>query len=269
MSEELHQNSNGGREIPREICLAVVDNFKGNHDAVGKDPARLIKSVELSGIRSETALKVFVNCHRLDKSREDSEWIRYENENDIALKRKGKYGMDTHTVWYVVEEKEEYDRLIVKYPERVLLIDRDFVMDTFGKKSIQNTSKLHEICSEATHIPAALPSIWPIRLSNLPCNCVHCILDPFNTECKLITWRETRVHNLKPLGVSPDRGRAWVGSGVCMKVQDQVVTGSIIDYSVDRMQQFWKVQFGEICATLNYAQICEAKTAFNTTLQHN
>ena len=249
--------------------LAVVDNFKGNHDAVGKDPSRLIKSLELSGIRSENALKVFVNCHRLEKSREDSEWIQYENENDIALKRKGKYGMDTRTVWYVVEEKEEYDRLVVKYPGRVLFIDRDFVMDTFGKESIQNTSKLHEICSEATHIQAALPSVWPIRLSNLPCNCVHCILDPFNTECKLITWRKTRTHNLQPLGVSPDRGRAWVGSGVCVRVQGQVVSGSIVDYSVDRMQQFWKVQVGENIATLNYAQICEAKNAFNTTLQHN
>ena len=100
----------------------------------------------------------------MEKSREDSEWIQYENENDIALKRKGKYGMDTRTVWYVVEEKEKYEELVVKYPGRVLLIDRDFVMDTVGKKSIPNTSKLREICSQVTQIPDALSSVWPLSL---------------------------------------------------------------------------------------------------------
>ena len=35
--------------------LAVVDNFKGNHDAVGKDPSRKIRAMELSGTRTATA----------------------------------------------------------------------------------------------------------------------------------------------------------------------------------------------------------------------
>lgn len=40
------------------------------------------------------------------------------------------------------------------------------------------------------------------------------------------------------------------------------IIGSVIDYSVEQMQQF-------VSATLNYAQIFEAKTAFNTNLQYN
>ena len=35
--------------------LAVPHNFKGNHDAIGKDPAHIVKKLELIGIRSPTA----------------------------------------------------------------------------------------------------------------------------------------------------------------------------------------------------------------------
>ena len=42
--------------------LAVVDNFKGVHDTVGKDPAFLVRGLELVGIRSKNAYQVFQNC---------------------------------------------------------------------------------------------------------------------------------------------------------------------------------------------------------------
>jgi len=32
-------------------CLEVPDNFKGYHDAVGKDLAQMVKCLELVGIR--------------------------------------------------------------------------------------------------------------------------------------------------------------------------------------------------------------------------
>jgi hypothetical protein len=91
--------------------LAVVDQFKGNHDAVGKDPARLIRSMELSGLRSENARMVFKNCHRLEKRGEDSEWLELERRKDIRLKRKGKYGMDSQTVWFFVETEDDFNAL--------------------------------------------------------------------------------------------------------------------------------------------------------------
>jgi len=50
-------------------CLAVPDNFKGYHNAVGKDPAQMVKSLELVGIRSPNAEAVFKNCfERLEKT---------------------------------------------------------------------------------------------------------------------------------------------------------------------------------------------------------
>ena len=42
--------------------LAVVDNFKGVHDAVGKDPAFLVRGLELVGILSKNTYQVFQNC---------------------------------------------------------------------------------------------------------------------------------------------------------------------------------------------------------------
>ena len=246
--------------------LAVVDNFKGNHDAVGKDPARLIRSLELSGIRSESAYKVFANRHRLEKKREDSEWLEYEIRGDVALKRKGKYGMDSRTVWYVVESQEEYDRLSVQYHGRVLLCDRTFTLDTLGGKSIPDNKSLHEVRSVATQVPEELPYTWPLRLSNLPCNCKYCVVNPSNNDCKISTWRRTRDYNMKLVGVSPAHANSWVGSGVCMKAADGLVIVGLIVAYVHGKTQTWSVQFGETVHSWTYEKVYEAKSLFMKTM---
>ena len=49
--------------------------------------------------------------------------------------------MDSRIVWFVVETKEERDRLSILYPGRVLLCDRTFIMDTYGsKKHVEGTT---------------------------------------------------------------------------------------------------------------------------------
>ena len=73
--------------------LAVADQLKGNHDAVGKDTARAILAIELSGKRTATTKDVFVNCQVLEKSRDNTKWSAMEQRGDIALKDEGK-------VWY-------------------------------------------------------------------------------------------------------------------------------------------------------------------------
>ncbi len=79
--------------------MAVVDNFKGFHDAIGKDPAKLVKALELLGIRLPNAMAVFKNCaERLQKTCEKTEWKKYKVDNDARLKNKGRYGIDTCTV---------------------------------------------------------------------------------------------------------------------------------------------------------------------------
>ena len=79
--------------------LAVVDNFKGIHDAVGKDPAHLVRSLELMNIRSPTGFAVFENCYKfLQKTRDDTKWLAYEIANDARLKNKKRWEMDSRTV---------------------------------------------------------------------------------------------------------------------------------------------------------------------------
>ena len=96
--------------------LAIVDQFKGNHDAVGKDPARVIRAQELSENRSATAEDAFVNTHCLEKTREETKWSAMEEHGDVALKVKGKYGMDSRTIWFIAEDQLVFDRLNTQFP---------------------------------------------------------------------------------------------------------------------------------------------------------
>ena len=179
--------------------LAVVDNFKGYHDSVGKDPAHLVRTLELAGIRSPTAFKVFENCFkRLQKTEDDTEWKELEDSQDERLKSKGVYGMDTRSVYFVVETADEQERLSQQYPGRILLCDRLFILDTHDKKAITHngeaiTTKLHEVKSVAGESPVTEPRVWPLKVANLPCDCKHCDIDPSNTSCKFAPWRKRRL----------------------------------------------------------------------------
>ena len=177
--------------------LAVVDNFKGIHDAVGKDPAHLVQSLELMGTRSPTGCAVFENCFRLlQKNQDQTEWKKYETLHDVRLKNKGKFGMDTRTVWFVTETKEEQDKLLLKYPGRILLCDRSYIRDTHNEEAIKDTTNLHEVCSLATTVPTSRQPVWPVKVSNLPCNWPHCIIDPTNDVCVHSPWRKSRMDHM-------------------------------------------------------------------------
>ena len=52
--------------------------------------------------------------------------------------------MDTRTVWFAVETKDEQDRLSLKYPGRILLCNRTFVLDTHSGKAVEGTQRMHE-----------------------------------------------------------------------------------------------------------------------------
>ena len=45
---------------------------------------------------------------RLEKIRDQTEWRKYERARDPRVCRKGRFGMDTHTVWFVVETIREF-----------------------------------------------------------------------------------------------------------------------------------------------------------------
>jgi hypothetical protein len=211
---------------------------------------------------SESAYKVFANCHRLEKKREVLEWLEYKIRGDVALKWKGKYGMDSHTVWYVVKCQEEYERLSVQYHGQVLLCDCTFTLDTQGGKSIPDTKSLHEIRSVATQVPEELPYTWPCVIANIVLSSLPTI--------KISTWPHTCDYSMKLFGVSPARSNSSVvGSGVCMKAADGlVIVGSIIAY-VHGKSQTWSAQFGEIVHSWTYEKVCEAQILFMKTQNNN
>jgi sentrin-specific protease 1 len=183
--------------------LAVVDNFKGIHDAVGKDPSRTVKELENIGIRSPNAFMVFVNCIQHLETFE-TKWDVYEKKQDIRLKDKGRFGMSERVMLFVVETKEDFNRLAPQYPGRILLCDRSSIQDTINEKCIIGTTQLHEVRTIETSIPRVEGSQsdedddevddneeednvddndeevmnqirhWRALCSDLPCNCEPC-----------------------------------------------------------------------------------------------
>ena len=189
--------------------LAVPDNFKGNHDSVGKDSAIKVRMLEQMGIRSPTAFHVFCNMkYHLERSREKSDWLKWEREGDARIRKKGKYGMDSRTMFYVVENFDEFQKYRNEFPQhasRIILCDRTKFPDTQGKKSIYGSHQLHEVKSLLT--AANIPE-WPVdnnnprellvSISNLPCRCLRCADDSTQAPtCKFVKWRCTREYVMK------------------------------------------------------------------------
>ncbi len=87
-------------------CYAVVSNFKGVHDAVGKDVTAFVSKLELGTAnsstargttRSATAYKAFENCilHGLDRPVQSPHWNEFEANQDPRIEAKGTYGILT------------------------------------------------------------------------------------------------------------------------------------------------------------------------------
>lgn len=152
--------------------LAVVENFKGYHDSVGKDPAQLVRALELVGIRSPNAYSVFEN------------------------------------VWFVVETEADQERLSVKYPGRILLCDRSFVLDTHAKKAVDDTTRLHEFRSTAMRVADQHPITWQAGSSRLPCNCPRCLQNPNNSLCHVSPWRKPQTVTMQ-IACPPPLNNTW------------------------------------------------------------
>ena len=245
--------------------LAVPDNFKGIHDAVGKDPAHLVRSLELVGTRSPTAQKVFENCLKnLEKTQDETAWKQYEADGDDRLKNKGKYGMDSRRVWFVVETKDELDKLDAAFPGRILLCDRTFVLDTHSKTPLDKTVHLHEVCSTATNIPDQHPRVWPCIASYLPCACKHCFVDPANKVCVYAPWRNTHNDNMRIKCVSPEEAVTFIESKVCKKIKKRpyYVMGSVVSFS--RKSEQWEVKYDDDKVDhLTYTKLGKEKKYYN------
>ena len=246
----------------------VVDNFKGFHDSVGKDPAHLVKKLELRSppVRSKNALAVFENCRKyLEKTPADTKWEEYEASGDARLKGKGTFGMDSRTVWFAVETQEDYDELSPKYPGRILFCNRSFILDTHKEKHLPQTKQLHEVRSHNTSIPTSNPKVWQVEASNLPCCCKHCTIDPMNKSCVYTPWRRPRLLKMQIACPLPVEAESWVGKCVSRVVEGNIYSGTIQRY--DATKKEWHVKFddGDV-DSFNYVEICAASQLFDDNI---
>ena len=74
--------------------------------------------------------------------------------------------MDTHTVLFVVEAKNEQDRLSTEYPGHILLYDQTFVLDTHSGKAVENTKKMHEFSLVDTEVSIVHPRTYLATATN-------------------------------------------------------------------------------------------------------
>ena len=183
--------------------LAVPDNFKGNHDAVGKDPSIKVRMLEELNIRSRNAFEVFLNMSKyLASEREDSEWIKFENEKNASLRFKGRHGMDSRRCRYVTETQLERQVAIQKAPEslrdHIILCDRSHIQDTNKRQAVAKSHKIHQVKSTVTdaNLPKwpsnKGPREWNAQRSFLPCYCVRCNDANDIIPCKFAPWRNTK-----------------------------------------------------------------------------
>ena len=183
--------------------LAVVDNFKGPHDGYGKQPKWYILEQEKVMNRSPTAYKAFVVCKNgLSKETEAMvSWKKFEMEQDVKLKGKGTYGLDGRYFFYVVETKEQQITLEKDHPGEILLCDRSKILDTKGKKCVEKTTQLHEICSvyeKKGNEQIGKQEKFSLKTSFMPCSCIHCRSRQDSNSnlpdlCKYKNRRKTKV----------------------------------------------------------------------------
>ena len=106
-------------------------------------------------------------------------------------------------------------------------------MDKHDKKSIDDTTQLHEIYFVAISVPTCQPRKWPLRISNLPCNCVHCNVNPNNERCIYAEWCCTCNYDVQIKSLQPEEAQSWVNSRVARKVKGGQVCRTITEYHPD------------------------------------
>lgn len=263
-------------------ALAIVENFKGVHDSVGKDIIQRVRQGEKEGDRSENGFRVFVNCRAwLDGKKE---WKALEAKGDYAaFAKKGQNAIDSRSLWYICETGEEQALRQAEEPshaERILLCDRSYIMDTQGRKPIEGTTSLHEICSVATSIPSEHPRKYPVLVANWPCRCVVCrdskiavkylesekrycySVPRENAECKWNKHRKQRIVYMTVACLSHDDARALNGKAACYLDGGKRLMGNINNYNTDAQEwEFVPEDDEEKSAqiiTMKYKEACQA-----------
>lgn len=182
-------------------CYTVVSNFKGVHDAVGKDVTSFLTKLKLGKANSDTAegmtrtptaFRGFENCifHGLDRPEQNEHWKTFEVTHDFRLKAKGTFAIDSRRFWFAVESVEEQERLSLAYPGRIILCDRTHVIDTHTHRiAFPSTVNLHQVNTvDAGH----LDNRYMVNLLDRYCICKECRIDPKSKACKFVDYKHQR-----------------------------------------------------------------------------
>ena len=172
-----------------------------------------------------------------------TKWRELEQSRDPNLRGKGTFGADYIKMWFVVETQEDFDRLSLKYPGQIILVDRSYLIDTYKEKCIEGSTCLHEVCSVDTAIPVSHPRHWTARASNLMCTCDKCRENPDNTECIYLPWRKRRNVTMRIDCVGPKEAVSWVGETISWDNGDKKVSGTITEF--DMKSKKWTVKFDD------------------------
>mmetsp|Transcript_23235 Transcript_23235/g.32454 ORF Transcript_23235/g.32454 Transcript_23235/m.32454 type:complete len:285 (-) Transcript_23235:46-900(-) len=197
--------------------LAVVDNFKGAHDAFGKVPKRYIAEQELNGNRSPNGEGVFRTCFRnlaiTETTGTRNNWCEFERNKDRRLKGKGTYGMDARYFYFVVKTKKEKEALICEFPDNIMHCDITNILDTKGGEAIKGTTKLHEVRSITYNNTTPQQNTAPLVISDLPCECLICnkSLQPSQQQSTMAcTYKRRRKEQKRMVRLASTEGAGTV-----------------------------------------------------------
>jgi len=167
--------------------------------------------------------------------------------------------MDRRTVSFVVDTKEEHNKLYIRYPGRILLCDQSFVLDTYSGKAVEGTQQIiHELRSSATEVPCVHPLNWPTSVANLPCNCISCYNNPLNNQCKYIEWQHPREVQLQIKCLHPKEAEQWVGDEVVHNIEKKEVNANAVEFL--QAENKWKIGLdGGKNMMIRYDQFCRGK----------
>ena len=224
--------------------FAVVSQFKGPHDAAGKDIGRTLAKLEKKGIRSPNAYRAFVNLNAEFNSERNGvkrkNWKELEDIQDERIANKGVFSMDTRTVYFVGETLEEVNARKNENPELsnlMLLCDRTQMCS--AQDAVHGTSEIHECCSRPEGDPSKLPRQYRGQFADLMCACTQCInnTDRVNNNCPYKKFTKPRTETLEATCATHEEAQQFINRQVIVTLKSSMndkssahKLGTIVEY---------------------------------------
>ena len=214
--------------------FAVVSQFKGPHDAAGKDVGRTLAKLEKKGIRSPNAYTAFVNLNeefnsemnrakRTNWKELEASWM--EDSQDERIANKGVFSMDSRTVCFVGETPEEVDAKKNENPDQSnLMILCDRTQTCNAQDALHGTSKIHEVCSRPERDPSKLPRQYIGQFADLMCACTQCFnnTDRVNNNCPYKKFTRPRAEILEASCATQEEAQQFINRKVIVTLKSSM-----------------------------------------------